>query len=32
MCGEQIRDVVIQMDKLDRKKLDAVAARVESMQ
>lgn len=32
MCGEQNRDVVIQMDKLDRKKLDAVAAIVESMQ
>ena len=32
MCGEQNRDAVIQMDKLDRKKLDAVAAIVESMQ
>lgn len=32
MCGEQNRDVVIQMGKLDRKKLDTVAAIVESMQ
>ncbi len=29
---EQYRDVVIRLDKLDRKKLDAVAAIVESMQ